>query len=613
MVLGFIYALAYPNPLTTSRYSLGSLAIFGIMVISWRIFFMPTEALSSPFYAERSPLGRGKLRKSRGFRQLLSSLRQLSLRRLLPIKFLFALKLGFLFGAALALLFAWWMISYYAPSIIFGMAITGLSYMPMFCALYATILVVRKYTRCFGVGAGVQSLVWVGFEYSRSLGVFANPLGISGYLYAAFPRWIQIADLFGVWGLCLVGVLPLALLAELLMSGRARCLRSWLVVLGVSALVIGGTLAYGGYRLGEADGSGGSSAGTSYRRGQLLRVGVVQQDPHDDTTEDTTRLFALSRELIATAEASGEGVSGSEGVSSSDAGKSLDLVVWPETAIEFPISQATPAEEAPLRPEGRRAVAAAHGYLREIPVPHLVGAYQGGGVYRNNAAMCYLPRRGAQLEPAKGQAKGQGAAPMEPVSVWHKSRLVPFIEYNPLRPIFAPLLLPLGFGRVKRGELTEPLELKGIGQRAIPVSTPICFEECFGDVVRAHARSGARMIIAMANDSWAGGDYAAWQQCYTGLLRAVELRLPMLRVTSSGITCAISDRGQLVAMIPAEQPGSAVFEVQLAPELDGRVQTLYMKVGDVLGISCFVLMLVVLVAALLLSKQSSKATITLDE
>ncbi len=665
ILLGLVYALAFPNPLGWQYYPLGPLALLGVLLVSWRIFFMSSAELVAYGLLDATALVDGNELLSctelvggiapirvRGNEFLYVS----SIRKISKAKLWFSIRLGFFFGGALALLFAWWMLSYYAPSIVFGMAITGLSYSPMFLALWLGLVAARRMSSRYGVVALVQSLVWVGFEYSRTLGVFANPLGISGYLFAAFPEWIQLADIAGVWGLSFVGIFPLALLAELIAGayvedgtskerailragfaesvasvgcvgsvdrvalveqlnlGEAKAQGTRFVYrvalfLMLSVLCIVSVLAYGAYRLSEHRAYEG-----------VIRVGAVQQDPHDDTARDTEKLLSLSRSLAQT-----------------ELAVDLpDFIVWPETAIEFPLTGASDEELAHLSKEGRAAVAAAQAYLDAIEVPHLVGAYSGGKTYRNNAALSYLPREMGGLDAPISTSM----SPISPIREWHKSKLVPFIEYNPVPWLLEGVLLPRGFGRVLRGELSEPLivriatpsdkyeqrdreqrnqgdagstrDLRDAGGKStrreqrddkcelrdLRVSTPICFEECFGSLVRGHAKKGAQFIIAMANDSWAGGDYAAWQQCYTGLVRAVETRLPMLRVCSSGITCLISDRGELIDMIDAEKPGTAIFELSVAKPLIERGETIYMRYGDWLGIGCFLFMLLLVIVTL---------------
>ena len=58
-------------------------------------------------------------------------------------------------------------------------------------------------------------------------------------------------------------------------------------------------------------------------------------------------------------------------------------------------------------------------------------------------------------------------------------------------------------------------------------------------------------------------------------MRAIETSRPMVRATNTGVTGAINQHGQVIAMLPAHRPG--VLDVSVQGQ---QGTTLYARVGD---------------------------------
>ena len=95
----------------------------------------------------------------------------------------------------------------------------------------------------------------------------------------------------------------------------------------------------------------------------------------------------------------------------------------------------------------------------------------------------------------------------------------------------------------------------------IRFSTPICFEDVFGDVCAGFIENGADLLINMTNDSWSGSEAAERQHMAMAVFRTVENRRTMLRGTNSGMTCLITPDGKIQGeMIPFKM-GHKIWEV----------------------------------------------------
>ncbi len=235
--------------------------------------------------------------------------------------------------------------------------------------------------------------------------------------------------------------------------------------------------------------------------------------------------------------------------------ESFDLVVFPEGFLEDPGEEG--AELA--RTLGRTVVA---GILeRKIAEPP-----EAPDTLWYNAAIA-LPPEGPRPPP------------------YRKMRLVPGLETAGLwssRP-------GRGGGRGYRpGAEARPL---WVGGR--PVGVMICYESAFAGSARALVRAGAEWLLVLSNDDWLDparpfrATWAYWQHATHGRLRALEHRMALLQVGTTGLTFAVApaNRSDAPASEPALEPGTSGVHILAATAPRGP--TLFTRLGDLLGLGCF--------------------------
>ena len=106
----------------------------------------------------------------------------------------------------------------------------------------------------------------------------------------------------------------------------------------------------------------------------------------------------------------------------------------------------------------------------------------------------------------------------------------------------------------------------------------ICFEVLFPHLSRANVLDGANVLLNISNDSWmdASGSGAAPRQHFAmSVFRAVELRRPLVRSSSGGISGFIDADGTVRSRVPWGREGFAVERVR---PRDGL--TSYARYGD---------------------------------
>jgi apolipoprotein N-acyltransferase len=217
------------------------------------------------------------------------------------------------------------------------------------------------------------------------------------------------------------------------------------------------------------------------------------------------------------------------------------LVMWPETPAPFYLKE---------DPEFRARM---QSVARKLGAYFLVGYIDSTAAGPTNSA--------GLLSPAGDQ-----------VSRYDKIHLVPFGEYVPMKRLlfFAESLTKQVGDFISGSEYT----LSNIDGHK--VSTIICYESIFPNLVRQFVNRGSELIVLITNDGWFGQSSAPYQHLRMGVVRAVENRRYMIRTTNTGISAIIDPYGRIEARTP----------LGVRTILDGTAhyrsdRTFYTQYGDV--------------------------------
>jgi apolipoprotein N-acyltransferase len=229
-----------------------------------------------------------------------------------------------------------------------------------------------------------------------------------------------------------------------------------------------------------------------------------------------------------------------------------DLIVWPESAIPWPLDVAGPVL-------GEIAAAASG-----IPVVLGLNRREDGRWFNS---LILVDRTGGVAQ------------------LYDKHHLVPFGEYIPFGHLTRSLGLRSfaaqdGYG-YSAGPGPRLLDLPGIGA-TLPL---ICYEAIFpGGVRRAPDRPD--LLLQITNDAWFGEISGPYQHLAQARVRAVEQGLPMVRVANTGVSAVIDPAGRILAGIPLGEAGFLDHPVP-AP----RPPTLYARMGDLPALGLIVALL----------------------
>ncbi len=419
----------------------------------------------------------------------------------------------------------------------------------------------------FAAAAALAMLLWrrgaarafalaIGFglaEYARGHVLTGLPWNLIGYAILGGEAMMQIASLFGVYALSLLGALlfvsPAAIAAPEGSNlgggkGTPALAASLILLLGAGTL-------WGAQRLAQAD--------TSWTG---IKIRIVQADIDQAEKwrpENSTEIF---NDYLALTKSGGlDGIS---------------LVVWPETAVPFLLADSPEALAliSDALPPGTSLLV---GSARVVDTHGQHGAPSGTRVFNSLLVI-----------NDKGQVLGG----------YDKIHLVPFGEYLP----FQDFMERMGFMQLTgvRGGFSA-----GTGPRllAVPGAPPaiplICYEIIFPDEIAdiSTARKSMHIenrvaniserpgwMLNVTNDAWFGTSAGPYQHFQQARVRAVEQGLPLVRAANTGISAVVDPYGRILAEIGLGEKGAIDSELPKAGP-----QTLFLQLGPGLEISVLIL------------------------
>ncbi|MFP4363009.1 MAG: apolipoprotein N-acyltransferase [Spirochaetia bacterium] len=438
---------------------------------------------------------------------------------------------GGLYGFSSYVFYNFWLATFH-PLAIFIVPVIYLFFgVILFLFLKAADTLFPKY------GYVIQALIWVCYEFLKTQGFLGYPYGIIGYSQYSFIELIQISDIFGVWGVSLLIALPSFILGKIgydwFKSGTFR-LQNYIPAAVGFLILFSGAIIYGLF------------SQVDYSESDTWRTGLVQQnvDPwHGGNRayrESLRRSIRLSNQALR---------------------EDPDIIIWSETSFVPGIDWHTR-----YRTDQERYLIVQEliDYLAHQDVPFVIGNDDGqlerdletGDLQRvdYNAAILYE----------------EGAI----VDTYRKLKLVPFTEsfpYEDILPAVYHWLQAADTHFWERGDEYTVFEAGGVR-----FSTPICYEDTFGDLNRRFVQEGAQIIANLTNDAWSHSVVAEMQHATIAVFRSVENRRSMVRSTNGGITCSIDPNGRFIDTIEPFVQAALVTEVPVFDE----VETVYTRYGD---------------------------------
>jgi apolipoprotein N-acyltransferase len=109
------------------------------------------------------------------------------------------------------------------------------------------------------------------------------------------------------------------------------------------------------------------------------------------------------------------------------------------------------------------------------------------------------------------------------------------------------------------------------------IGNTICFESIYPYFVRKTKIAGADFIVNTANDSWFGDSSEPYIHLYANIVRAIELRTPVIRCTNNGISAIIDQAGRITG-----STSLGTREVLKGSITLSKISSIYLKFGDLI-------------------------------
>ncbi len=448
----------------------------------------------------------------------------------LPLFFLvkhISFRTAWLYGGAYGILssvmYAAWLFKFSVPAMLCVWLLYFILYAFLFEVLVAARILGGRFAWIFYAASFVL------FEFLKTRGFLGFGYGVNGYTQYRNLYLMQIADVFGVFGVSAVLYLSSAVAYEVLDSIFSRRFgKRELFILIFFHVLLASCYVYGFVKVSLVD-----SRDSAMKK---IRVAAVQHN----TNPNEGGFSSYASDVRSLMEITDLALAENPGIS---------LVVWPETAV---VPSILSNYENARSPERRNLVEELLLYMDSKDSAFVVGNFHSEGGSDYNSAYFFIP--------------GKNVLPPEP-GVYRKIHLVPFSEHLPFAEKF-PRVKNYINGKnnflwtpgSERTVFSLPLE-----DGEFRFSTPICFEDTFGADLRKFRKNGALAFVNLSNDAWSRSRRCQVQHLKMAVFRSVENHVPSVRSTASGETCVVSSSGRIVARSRPFEKNYVVAEI---PVLD---------------------------------------------
>lgn len=482
---------------------------------------------------------------------------------------------GFLYGFVFYWIFNYWLSAFHPLANLLVQVIKGAEMILLFLALKAAVTWFND-----RIGFVLQAFVWVAYAYLSQSWFAGYPYGSIAYAFFNYPILIQISSFSGIWLLTFLIVLPQSFAGNWLFKKQKEEISfiSWVKDNKIVSCLFAGLFAF-----------------------QLI-FGIVSYVKWEKT-EPSESFNVVTIQHNADSWKGGYATYKNnflnlKRMSLEGAVRNPDLIVWSETAFIPSVKWYT---EHPYTGDDEGST---FDYLRATQ--ELVDDFVEFGTSLSIPLLTGNPSSvlaEGETQPYTEEGDWNNKIDYNSVILFDdgeikesylKQHLVPFTEHFPYEkqmPWLYNLLKSNGYHWWLPGEESVVFETSN----GITFSTPICFEDIFGELCADFVKNGADLLINMTNDSWSGSVAAERQHMAMAVFRAVENRRTMLRSTNSGISCVISPSGKNLGEM---EPFKMYWKLWDVPVYQGKDNgtTLYTKIGDSVVRAEVYLTLVVLAA-----------------
>ena len=352
---------------------------------------------------------------------------------------------------------------------------------------------------------------WVSYEFLYSVTEFRFPWLTLGNSQAYFTSYIQVAGLFGVYGISLLILyVNILLFFSIRFSNEKIKINKKYFSFALVIFIL--PLFYGLISLSE-----------NYQ-GKKITVGIIQPNLNPWKKWDAGSLdeqidlyFSLSRKALK---------------------QGAQFLVFPESAL--PVYLASPRYHQELQ--------RFYDFVDSTGAPLLTGMPDYNIYTAENAPEDAKSFRNSSRKYTTYNAVYLFLPHTRHIQEYHKTLLVPFGEKIPYVEYF-PTLAKLfkwevGISSWNTGEGAKTLTVT-LGNDSLKIGAAICIESIYPEYIADFVKQGAQALFIVTNDSWYGKSSGPYQHAAISVLRAVENRRFVARAANGGISCIINPYGKI--------------------------------------------------------------------
>ncbi len=429
-------------------------------------------------------------------------------------------------------------------------------------------------------------IIWVAYEWCRTLTDIAYPWLTIGYTQAYNIYWNQFADIAGIWGISFVILLANVVIYriitianenkinslnfQLMSNKKIRFLLLFLFIMITIPIV------YSLERINKFNHEKLLSTNPT------ITVGLVQANinPWDKWSGIVFDQIAIHQRLQ-------DSLISSFGV--------IDLSIWSETAVHY----------VSLDFNSNHNFGYFEEWVNNTGISLLTGF-----------ADLYILKPDEKITPTAKYLNWDSSKAYDTFNsvlllnphpynkknpqIYHKIKLTPFGEAIPFIE-FLSFLRPflewnVGISSWRRGDSIFNLTIQNQNVNT-EIGTVICIESVYPDFVRQFTRKGAEILSVITNDGWYDHTFGPEQHYIIASMRAIENRRYLLRCANTGKSGFISPTGISISVLPQYESLASAEKVALIDYI-----SFYVLFGDWLPYYC-VAFIVIHISFLIFSKK----------
>jgi apolipoprotein N-acyltransferase len=395
-------------------------------------------------------------------------------------------------------------------------------------------------------------LFWVSYEYVYSITEFRFPWLTLANSQSYFLTFIQIADIFGAYGLSLIILFLNVSLFFIVNKYLNEKKVSYIGITAAILLLIVPTV-YGIVKISNYE-----------QPNKKIKVGIIQPDLNPNKKWEVGNLDQILDLYLD--------------MSDKVAAEGAKLILWPETALPVYL----------LSGNYNSTAQRIFNYAKQNDVHILTGmpdaefyikgkeAPDDAKPIKNSEAFYTSYNSILLFNPYNDTADKYGKIKLVPFG-----EKVPYVEDLPFLGDFLKWNVGISSWNTGRDTVVFNLVKDKAIEDTVKIGAVVCIESIYPDFVSSFVKRGAEIITVVTNDSWYGNSSGPYQHKEFSVLRAIENRRSLIRCANGGISCLINPLGNTIVETKMFERTTLVFDADINEQV-----TFYTKYPLLVPILC---------------------------